>query len=77
MSDIRALDGEDGQELPVYSPVCTTCRHFDHASLGRTCAAFPNGIPVVIWRGDNTHRRPYPGDNGLQYEPMDAKRLPG
>lgn len=33
-----------------------------------TCAAFPNGIPDVIAFGNNKHLKPYPGDNGIQYE---------
>lgn len=74
MSEIRTLDGEDDQDGPVYSPVCTTCQHFYAKGEPRTCSAFPDRIPAVIWRGDNTHRRPYPGDHGIQYEPLDAYR---
>jgi hypothetical protein len=33
------------------------------------CAAFPNGIPEEIAYGPNLHIAPYPGDNGIQYEP--------
>ncbi len=32
------------------------------------CAAFPHGIPYAIAYGNNLHLRPYPGDNGIQYE---------
>ena len=37
------------------------------------CKAFPKGtwIPKEIWWGDNPHTAPYPGDNGIQYEPSD------
>jgi len=59
--------------LPVYSEVCMGCRHWREApwlqQQQRVCAAFPDGIPDAIWRGDNTHRAPYPGDNGTQWEP--------
>jgi hypothetical protein len=32
------------------------------------CKAFPDGIPSEIAYGDNKHLKPYPGDNGIQYE---------
>lgn len=42
-----------------------------HGLAGCDCAAFPNGIPKEIAFGDNPHTDPYPGDNGIQYEPND------
>jgi hypothetical protein len=64
------LDGP-GFELPVYSPVCTFCAHLDREATDRPgrCAAFPAGIPVPIWVGDNDHRQPWQGDRGIQYAP--------
>ena len=32
------------------------------------CVAFPNGIPSEIAYGKNNHTKPFPGDNGIQYE---------
>ena len=32
------------------------------------CEAFPDGIPAEIAYGDNPHLKPYPGDNGIQFE---------
>lgn len=61
-----AITIDKGHSLPVYSPVCTFCRHLDMDGE-RTCAAFDE-IPEEIWRGDHDHRAPYPGDGGVQFE---------
>jgi hypothetical protein len=34
------------------------------------CDAFPDGIPAEIWTGKNLHDKPYPGDHGVQFEPV-------
>jgi hypothetical protein len=34
------------------------------------CAAFPDGIPKDISYGENDHRKPFPGDHGIRYEPV-------
>ena len=47
------------------------------ALSNRVCAAFPNGIPEIIFGGVGElgvdfesfdHNEPYPGDNGIQFE---------
>jgi hypothetical protein len=32
------------------------------------CAAYPNGIPDQIAFGNVLHIKPFPGDQGIQYE---------
>mgnify|MGYP005851485489 CR=1 FL=1 len=48
---------------------CFACRHFHK---GIRCAALPNGIPTAILEMEHDHRQPYPGDNGIRWEPAEA-----
>lgn len=59
----------------LYSSVCSGCVHYDskNASFKR-CEAFPDGIPQEIFSGENEHTSAYPGDNGIQFEPIQLKR---
>lgn len=45
---------------------CETCAHYEGPF---TCAAFPVEIPDDIFEGFFDHRQPYPGDNGVRWEP--------
>lgn len=58
---------ESGQEKTMISS-CATCKH-KRLNIDR-CDAFPSGIPQNILTGKNKHKRKYPGDNGIQYEPI-------
>ena len=34
------------------------------------CKAFPRGIPHTIAYGKNLHLKPFPNDNGIQFEKL-------
>ena len=61
----------DGDEfyIPRFSKICNLCIHLHNYGLGRTCDAFPEGIPMTIWLGENNHKKAYPGDNNIRFEP--------
>jgi len=49
-------------------PQCLDCKYYDMETS--FCAAFPGGIPDEIFLGDHDHQEPYPGDNGITFEPI-------
>jgi len=57
-------------EKVIYSPVCAICKHLTDAT-NKTCKAFPKEIPKTIWDGGNNHKKPYPNDNGISFEPLE------
>ena len=60
-------------EIKIESPIpmCFSCRRFAEG-YPFTCAAFIEGIPQPILNGDHDHRKPYKGDNGIQFEPAES-----
>ena len=54
--------------LGVRNPSTEKGGSFDESQEFVHCKAFPNGIPSEIAYGNNLHLKPYPGDNGIQYE---------
>lgn len=50
---------------------CLDCKHFHGDQAGWECDAFPKGIPSEISKNQRDHTQPYPGDNGIQFEPLD------
>ena len=55
---------DDMEVLYPFSEICSKCKHL----LGfMECKAFGK-IPSEIWEGRKRHDKPYPGDNGIQYE---------
>jgi hypothetical protein len=54
-----------------FSDICTRCKHLNECLIlekVKTCRAFPKGILDEIWVGENNHKRPYRGNNGIQFE---------
>ena len=49
---------------------CASCKHmhFDGKAMTGECDAF-KFIPNVMIGLDHDHRQPYPGDNGIRWEP--------
>jgi hypothetical protein len=59
------------------APLCFYCKHEFANKPGPVyettpqCDAFPNRIPDAIYHLDHDHRKPYPGDNGICFEPIE------
>ncbi len=56
----------ESDEISSISCICSSCKHWIPGL--RECAAFPDGIPLVIWTGENDHRKAYRGDHGIRFE---------
>ena len=51
---------------------CYYCKNYITAdAIPPKCKAFPVGIPWELVREEVDHTKPYPGDNGIQYEPRE------
>lgn len=59
------VDGNQLEETIVHSQ-CGDCAHFYADGI---CDAFPDAIPVKLVLNQHDHRHPYPGDNGIRWQP--------
>ena len=50
---------------------CLSCIHYDGFWK---CDAYSVKIPVEIATGQHDHTRPFPGDHGIQFEPIEAPK---
>jgi hypothetical protein len=57
----------------IAPPICGGCAHLHGDLRDPKCDAFPDGIPHEITLSKSDHREPFPGDNGIRFEPKDAK----
>ena len=51
-------------------PMCVVCQHY--SQQGKSCAAYPDGIPSAIWDFAVDHRQPFAGDGGVRFAPDPA-----
>lgn len=57
----------------LINPKCYYCKnHLEKESIAfkkLVCKAFPEGVPSEIQSTKIQHNKPYPGDNGIMFEP--------
>lgn len=55
-------------------PQCFRCRHLDRGAATSfhimRCTAFPEEIPREIAGNKHDHRKPFPGDHDIRFEPL-------
>ncbi len=55
----------------IILPQCSRCKHLHRADPAAKCDAFPVAIPLIMLENRWDHRKPYPGDGGILFEPQD------
>lgn len=72
-NDDSIPDMLDGPRARYRTRGCMGCKH---QMGGDVCAAFPDGKPDDIFFDRVSHREPYPGDGGIQFEKDDKPVAP-
>jgi len=53
-------------------PICYDCIYYLGLKKERfICKAFSKGIPDEIIKSEHDHTKPFKGDNGIQFEPIE------
>jgi len=71
-----------GNTLPPHRNICLICNNYKGTRLIEIgdeveenfinfCSAFNDGIPYEILTGENDHTKPYKGDNGITFDPIE------
>jgi hypothetical protein len=50
---------------------CADCRHYDTET--DSCPGFPDGIPDAILADEHDHTKPWPGDGGFRFDPIEVE----
>lgn len=67
----KKLNFNHEKDVSPVSDICWDCKNFNGDDpAARICSAFPKGIPLPIWNGENDHTKNYPGDNGILFTPI-------
>ena len=53
--------------MQVIPPICFDCQYFKKGNP-LSCDVYSSGIPKEILLSKVDHRKPYPGDHGIQYK---------
>jgi hypothetical protein len=54
----------------MIAPMCVDCTRFWDLIEKPKCEAFPDGIPDEIWEDGFDHRKPYPNDGNIFFQPI-------
>ena len=57
------------------APMCLECERFREGEDGFICGAYPDGIPEAIIMSTADHRKPYEGDGGQTFIPIDPDHV--
>jgi hypothetical protein len=57
----------DWQPGTIQESPCDSCAH---RRGGETCDAYPDGIPKGFMTSVAIHNVPFPGDRGIQFQPL-------
>jgi hypothetical protein len=54
-----------------FASQCVFCKHLRPVERDWQCVTFPDGVPDDVYYNRHDHRQPYPGDQGIRWEPAE------